>query len=155
MQLMSRANKAQKSTYCDPRALTVAKTDRVPSPCHTSSQISKPPTKLLLLHPFNDLFSTTTWYQKGKTSLYLNEASDDGVLQWQWHQLDHVQTICELCQRDIITLSVARLCVCVCQSQVGVLLKRINRSRKQPGKSSFLLLKMLVKFERNHSQRRR
>ena len=38
---------------------------------------------LLLLHPFNGLFSRTTWvsqYQKGKTSLDLNEARDDGVL---------------------------------------------------------------------------
>jgi len=36
-----------------------------------------------LLHPFNSLFSRTTWasrYQKGKTSLDLNEARDDGVL---------------------------------------------------------------------------
>jgi len=43
-------------------------------------------------HPFNGLFSRTTWvswYQKGKTSLDLN-----GVLGWQWHQLDHMQTIC-------------------------------------------------------------
>jgi len=42
------------------------------------------------------LFSTTTWasrYQKGKTSLDLNEARDDRVLGWQWHQLDHMQTI--------------------------------------------------------------
>ena len=38
---------------------------------------------LLLLHPFNGLFSRTTLvsrYQKGKTSLDLNEAKDDGVL---------------------------------------------------------------------------
>ena len=38
---------------------------------------------LLLLHPFNGLFSITTWlsqYQKGKTDLDLNEASHDGVL---------------------------------------------------------------------------
>jgi len=38
---------------------------------------------LLLLHPFNGLFSRTTWasrYQKGKTSLDWNEARDDGVL---------------------------------------------------------------------------
>ena len=36
-------------------------------------------TVLLLLHPFNGLFSRTTWlsrYQKGKTSLDLNEAFD-------------------------------------------------------------------------------
>ena len=38
---------------------------------------------LLLLHPLNGLFSTLTWVsqcQKGKTSLDLNEARDDGVL---------------------------------------------------------------------------
>jgi len=37
---------------------------------------------LLLLHPFNGLFSRTTWvcqYQNGKTSLDLNEARDAGV----------------------------------------------------------------------------
>ena len=36
---------------------------------------------LLLLHPFNSLFSRITWvsrYQKGKTSLDLNEARDGG-----------------------------------------------------------------------------
>ena len=39
--------------------------------------------KLYLLHPFNGLFSRTTWvswYQKGITSLDLNEAREDGVL---------------------------------------------------------------------------
>jgi len=58
---------------------------------------------LLLLHPFNGLFSRTTWvsrYQKGKTSLDLNEARDGGVLGWQWHQLDHIQTICTSLQTD-------------------------------------------------------
>ena len=37
---------------------------------------------LLLLHPFNGLFSRTTWvsgYRKGKTSLDFNEARDDRV----------------------------------------------------------------------------
>jgi len=37
---------------------------------------------LLLVHPFNGLFSRTTWvshYQKGKRGLDLNEARDDGV----------------------------------------------------------------------------
>ena len=36
----------------------------------------------LLLQQFNGLFSRTAWvsqYQKGKTSLDLNEAKDDGV----------------------------------------------------------------------------
>jgi len=58
---------------------------------------------LLLLHPFNGLFSRTSWvswYQKGKTSLDFNEARDDGVLGWQRHQLDHMQTICTLLQTD-------------------------------------------------------
>ena len=60
-------------------------------------------TTTLLLHPFNGLFSRTTRvsrYQKGKTSLDLNEARDDGVLRWQWHQLDHMQTSCTLLQTD-------------------------------------------------------
>ena len=38
-------------------------------------------TILLPLHPFNGLFSRTTWvsrYQKGKTSLDLNKLRDDG-----------------------------------------------------------------------------
>jgi len=39
-------------------------------------------------------------YQKGKTTLDLNEARDDGVWRWQWHQLDHIQTICTPLQTD-------------------------------------------------------
>jgi len=35
---------------------------------------------LLLLHPFNGLFSRTTWYKKSKTSPDLNEARDNGIL---------------------------------------------------------------------------
>ena len=30
----------------------------------------------------------------------LNEARDDGVWGWQWHQLDHMQTICTSLQTD-------------------------------------------------------
>jgi len=56
--------------------------------------------KLLLLHPFNGLFSMTAWYQKGKTSLDLNDARDDGILGWQWHQRDPMQTICNSLQTD-------------------------------------------------------
>jgi len=58
---------------------------------------------LLLLHPFNSLFSRTTGvsqYQKGKTSLDLNEARDDAVLGWQRHQLDHMQTVGTSLQTD-------------------------------------------------------
>ena len=58
---------------------------------------------LLLLLPFNSLYSKTTWvsrHQKGKTSLDLNEARDGGVLGWQWHQLDRMQTICTSLQTD-------------------------------------------------------
>ena len=54
---------------------------------------------------FNDFFSRTTWvswYQKGKTSLNLNEARDGGVWRWQWNQVDHkiMQTICTSLQTD-------------------------------------------------------
>jgi len=58
---------------------------------------------LLLLHQLNGLFSRTTWisrYQKSKTSLDLNEAREYGVWGWQWHQLDHMQTICTSLQTD-------------------------------------------------------
>jgi len=55
------------------------------------------------MQPFNGVFSRTTSvsrYQKNKTSLDLNEARDDGVLGQQWHQLDHMQTICTSLQTD-------------------------------------------------------
>ena len=55
------------------------------------------------LNPFNNLFSGTTWviwYHKSNASLDINEARDDGVLGWQWHQLDHMQTICKSLQTD-------------------------------------------------------
>ena len=58
---------------------------------------------LLVVHPFNCLFSRTDWvsrYQKGKTSLDLNDARDGGVWGWQWDQLDHRQTICTSLQTD-------------------------------------------------------
>ena len=45
-----------------------------------------------MLHPFNGLFSRTSWvsrYQKGKTSLDLNEARDDGVWDDSGISLDH------------------------------------------------------------------
>ena len=58
---------------------------------------------LLLQHSFNGLYSRTTWvirYQKSKISLDLNEARDDGVWGWQWHQMDDMQTICTSLQTD-------------------------------------------------------
>jgi len=48
---------------------------------------------------FNGLFSWTTWvsrYQKGKTNLDFTEARD---IEWQWHQLGHMQ-VCTLLQTD-------------------------------------------------------
>ena len=51
---------------------------------------------LLLLQPFNGLFSRTTWvsrYQKGKTNLDFSEARDS---EWQWHQLGHMQVYTSL-----------------------------------------------------------
>ena len=54
---------------------------------------------MLLLLPFNGLFSRTTWvsrYQKGKTNLDFTEARDS---EWQWHQLDHMQ-VCTSLQTD-------------------------------------------------------
>ena len=64
-----------------------------------SSTDSAAPVSIALtttLHLFSGLFSRTTWisrYQKGKTSLDLNEARGNGVLGWQWHQLDHANNL--------------------------------------------------------------
>jgi len=55
---------------------------------------------LLLLNPFNGLFSRTTWvsrHLKGKPFWILLEQE---MMGWQWHQLDHMQTICTSLQTD-------------------------------------------------------
>ena len=55
---------------------------------------------LLLLHPFNGLFSRTTWvsrHQKDKSFWILLEQEMMGC---QWHQMDHMQIICTLLQTD-------------------------------------------------------
>jgi len=55
---------------------------------------------LLLIHPFNGLFSRTTWinwHQKGKPLWILPEQE---MMRWQWHQLNHMQIICILLQTD-------------------------------------------------------
>ena len=54
---------------------------------------------IILLQPFNGLFSRTTWvsqYQKGKTNLDFTGARDS---EWQWHQLGHMQ-VCTSLQTD-------------------------------------------------------
>jgi len=58
-------------------------------------------TLLLLLHPFNGLFSRTTWvsrHPKGKPFWILLEQE---MMGWQWHQQDHTQIICTSLQTDI------------------------------------------------------
>ena len=55
---------------------------------------------LLLLHPFNGLFSRTTWvsrHQKGKPFWILLKQD---MMGWQWHQLTHTQIICTSLQTD-------------------------------------------------------
>jgi len=47
----------------------------------------------ILLHPFNGLFSRTTWvswHQKGKSFWILLEQE---MMGWHWHQLDDIQVI--------------------------------------------------------------
>jgi len=53
-----------------------------------------------LLHPFNGLFSRTTWvsrHQKAKPFWILLEQE---MMGWQWHQLDHMQIIRTSLQTD-------------------------------------------------------
>jgi len=54
---------------------------------------------LLLSHHLTAFFSRTTWvswHQKGRTILDLMKPNGG----WQWHQLDHMQTICTSLQTD-------------------------------------------------------
>ena len=67
---------------CEILALSDSKQPMATSFCDTQYNLNIY-CQLLLLHPFNDLFSRTTWvsrYQKRKTSLDLNEPRDYGVL---------------------------------------------------------------------------
>jgi len=55
---------------------------------------------VLLLHLFSGVFSSTTWvsqHQKGKPFWILLEQE---MMEWQWHQLNHMQIICTLLQTD-------------------------------------------------------
>jgi len=60
----------------------------------------RPPPPPLLLHPFNGLFSRTTWvsqHQKGKR-FWISLVQE--MMGWQWHQLDHMQIIYTSLQTD-------------------------------------------------------
>ena len=51
-------------------------------PCIRPTTTTTTTTTTTAIHPFNGLFSRTTWvnrYKKGKTSLDLNDVRDDGV----------------------------------------------------------------------------
>jgi len=55
---------------------------------------------MLLLHPFNGLFSGTAWvsrHHKGKPFWILLAQE---MMGWHWHQLDHMQVICTSIQTD-------------------------------------------------------
>jgi len=55
---------------------------------------------MLLQHPFNGLFSRTSWVsgqQKGKPFWILMKQE---MMGWQWHQLNHMQITCILLQTD-------------------------------------------------------
>jgi len=59
--------------------------------------------QLLLLHSFMTPFFSTTWvsrYQKGKNQSGFKWGKRWWGLEMQWHQLDHMQTICTSLQTD-------------------------------------------------------
>ena len=74
---------------CCPHQLSSAQNDQT----YSNISIAHAPTTTLP-HPSNGIFSRTTWvsqYQKGKTTVDLNEASDDGV----WDGSGISWTICK------------------------------------------------------------
>ena len=101
---------------CLERGADLHMTQRIPLPLTVScfSKIQIGFTFLVLAHQGSPgqravkrvcvcVFSRTTrvsQYQKGKTSLDLNEVRGDGVWGWQWHQLDYMQTTDTSLQTD-------------------------------------------------------
>jgi len=55
---------------------------------------------LLLLHLFNSIFSTTIWVSRHQTSKPFWILLEQEMMEWQWHQLDHMQIICTSLQTD-------------------------------------------------------
>jgi len=50
-------------------------------------------TTQILLHPFNSLFSSTTWVSRHQSKPFWILLEQE-MIGWQWHQLDHMQIIC-------------------------------------------------------------
>ena len=94
-----------RGTLRDPSSLADDTADERRNLAATTSVTEQVLLLLLLLHPFNGCLSWTSLvsgYQKGRNNLnlYLNESRDDGVWGWEWHQLNHIQTMCTSLQRD-------------------------------------------------------
>jgi len=76
---------------------------------------------------------------ESKTGLDLNEARDNGVLGWQWHQLDHMQTICTSLQTDNHTN----------------IITHFYRSATLPGAQPTVSKALQAYFGKKHHQKRR
>jgi len=55
-------------------------------------------TTLTRLHPFNGLFSNTTWVSRYSKPFWI--LLEQQMMGWQWHQLDRMQIICTSLQTD-------------------------------------------------------
>jgi len=53
-----------------------------------------------ILHPFNGLFSRTTWVSRHQNDKPLWILVEQEMVGWLWHQLDHIQFICTSLQTD-------------------------------------------------------
>jgi len=58
------------------------------------------PSHRTTLHPFNGLFSRTTWISRHQRSKPFWILLEQKMMGWQWHQLDHMQIICTSLQTD-------------------------------------------------------
>ena len=54
----------------------------------------------LLLHPFNGLFSRTTWVSQHQKCRPFCVLLEQEMMRWQWHQLDHMHMIRTSLQTD-------------------------------------------------------
>jgi len=68
--------------------------------CNQAILIARRKHVLLLLHLFNGLFSGSTWVSQHQKCNPFWILMKQEMMGWQWHQLDHMQSICT-CFRQI------------------------------------------------------
>jgi len=77
---------------------------RTKSNNHGNNCVNRPQSRQKMFitdrHPFNGLFSRTTWVSWTREVKPFWILIKQDLVGWQWHQLDHMQIICTSLQTD-------------------------------------------------------